>query len=196
MHTSLPASELTANANKGTLKLRRVLKSWMHNIQEEVKVSHVLGYLLEHQYTAASLCVDGLKGHDRQVIANIRDICDQEGMCLYLANLDLRIEGGCDEDDEDEEDDYHEIIEEVDRTVTLKRVVQLDGIDVAHDLDFDESLFVQNRPLTDQAPDREEDYSGYTGNEGVSATHFYHRTVRNLCCAHYTQLTAETRFYS
>lgn len=195
MHTSLQASELTADANKGALKLRNVLRSWMHNIQKDVKVSHVLGYLLEHQYTAASLRVDGLKGHDRQVIANIRDVCDQEGMCLYLANLDIKIEGGCDEDDDEEVDGYHEIIEEIDKTVTLKRVVQLDGIEVAQDLDFDESLFVQNSPLTDQPPDREEDYSGYTGNEGVSATHFYHRTVRKFCIASCTQLTAEPRFY-
>jgi hypothetical protein len=55
--------------------------------------------------------------------------------------------------------------------------VELDGTEVAKDLEFDEESFIQVDALADEDPD-DEDYSGFTGNEGVSTTHFYHRTVR------------------
>lgn len=47
---------------------------------------------------------------------------------------------------------------------------------------FDEENFIQIDPLEGDPDD--EDCSGYTGNEGVSTTHFYHRTVRSICLSH------------
>jgi len=55
----------------------------------------------------------------------------------------------------------------------------LDGTEVEKDLSFDEELFIQADPFENEEPDDEE-YSGFTGNEGVSATHFYHRTVSSV----------------
>jgi hypothetical protein len=175
IHTTLQVYELTSGANKGILKLKTLFTWWKDNLKRGASISKALAYVLEHQYTAASLAFDGLKGHDQQVVAHIRELCEKERIYLYLANMDVTIVGGCDEDASDG-GRYHPIIQDTDRSVTLKRVVQLDGVEVANDLDLDESLFVQNKPFDGQKPDKEE-YSGFTGNEGVSATHFYHRTV-------------------
>lgn len=143
-----------------------------------------LAFLLEHQYTDASLCFDGLKGHDRYALNHLRDACGEVGFSLYLASFEMSVEGGCDNDDYGggyysgsySKDDYHPITEEVDRTSMLKRVVELNGEEVAKDIVYSDVGFIQEQPFDDVAPD-DEDYSGYTGNEGVSATHFYHRTV-------------------
>ncbi len=55
----------------------------------------------------------------------------------------------------------------------------MDGKEVEKDLDFNEKCFIQEDPI-DEAPPDAEDYSGFTGNEGVSATHFYYRTASRL----------------
>jgi hypothetical protein len=168
-------------------KLWSSLSKWKKNLGTS-KMPTKLAFLLEHQYTDASLRYDGLKGHDHQVAAHLREACQELGFCFYLANFERRIYGGCDEDgggygDWDDSDgaagDFHEITEECDRSTSLEKVVDLDGTEIDKDLNFDEEYFIQENPFENKAPDAE-DYSGFTGNEGVSATHFYHRTVSPL----------------
>ena len=178
IHTTLGSKELTANSNKALSKLRPLLSGWRDGIEKDPMLPTTLAFLFDHQYTDASLCYDSLKGHDQQVAANLRKACEDNGFCFYLGNLKRTVEGGCDEDDYGY-DNYHPIVEEVDRQTSLKRVVQLDGTEIAKDLDFDEALFMQNDPFEDEEPD-DEDYSGFTGNEGVLATHFYNRTASKL----------------
>lgn len=83
-----------------------------------------LAHLLEHQYTDASLCYDGLKGHDKQVVAHLQESCKQ-GVFLYLATYDVTIAGGCELDGGYGDSDFHAITEECDRNATLKRMVQI-----------------------------------------------------------------------
>lgn len=182
IHTSLGSKELAAKSNKSMAKLRSSLSKWKEGIERDAKLPIKLAFLLEHQYTDASLCYDGLKGHDQQVAAHLREACQELGFCFYLANLERTVEGGCDEDggyDYYHFGDFHEIVEEVDRNNILKRVVDLDGTEVEKELQFDDEHFVQMDPFEKEEPD-DEDYSGFTGNEGVSATHFYHRTVGSV----------------
>ncbi|KUJ09541.1 uncharacterized protein LY89DRAFT_787848 [Mollisia scopiformis] len=177
IHTTLSSRELGAHTNVATAQLKLVLKTWEETLGFDQDMPKALAFLLEHQYTDSSLCYDGLKGRDKNVGAHLRECCSEVGFISYLASFELSVEGGCDEDGGGwRSSSYHEIIEEVDRTTTLKRVVELDGLEVAKDLDFNENDFVQDNPFNGMPPD-DEDYSGFTGNEGVSATHFYHRTV-------------------
>jgi len=179
IHTSLGSKELAANSNKSMTKLRFSLSKWKGGIENDAKLPTKLAFLLKHQYTDASLCYDGLKGHDQQVAAHLREACQELGFCFYLANLERTVEGGCDEDGGYYgyySGGFHEIVEEVDRKNILERVVDLDGTEVEKGLQFDDEYFVQMDPFEKEEPD-DEDYSGFTGNEGVSATHFYHRTV-------------------
>jgi hypothetical protein len=173
-------------------KLRSLLPAWIKSFEAGEEMPTSQAFLFEHQYTDASLCYDGLKGHDQQVASHLREACEEFGVCFYLANLDKTISGGCDEEYDDyggygrysrsygmgydRDEGVHEITEETDRETLLKRVVELDGTEVAKSLEFDEESLIQSDPFEDADPD-DEDYSGFTGNEGVSTTHFYHRTV-------------------
>lgn len=185
IHTALGSKELSANSDISMSKLRLILSRWKNTLENDVNFPTKLAFLLQHQYTEASLCYDGLKGHDQQVAAHLREACQEHGFYLYLANLKKTVEGGCDEDDYDgyygrsHKSGFHEITEEVDSETILERIVELDGTELDKNLDFDESFFIQADPFENEEPDDEE-YSGYTGNEGVSATHFYHRTVRSI----------------
>lgn len=186
VHTTLGSKELAANSNTSMSKLRLLLSQWQENIAEPN-----LAFLLEHQYTDANLCYDGLKGHDQQVAAHLREACDELGFRFYLANLEKKVYGGCDEDDgpyygwnhDSGREGFHEIVEEVERSMSLTKIVDLNGMEIDKNIAFDEDQFTQENPFENEQPD-DEDYSGFTGNEGVSATHFYHRTVKPLFLIH------------
>jgi hypothetical protein len=72
---------------------------------------------------------------------------------------------------------FHTITDELETLTTLTKVVTLDGTMVAKIMPFDEDNFTSPDVFEDTTPD-EEDYTGYTGNEGCPTTHFYRRTVR------------------
>jgi len=80
--------------------------------------------------------------------------------------------------------DIHDIVEEFDSSICLKKVVDLEGSTIAEGLDFDEDYFMKEDPFDGLEPD-DEDYSGFTGNEGVSTTHFYHHTVKHCTITHF-----------
>ncbi len=167
-------------------ELQSILSQWKEGLEKEAPLPKYQAFLLEHQYTDASLCYESLKGHDQQVAAHRREACDGS-FCFYLANLERSVMGGVDEfygdhDDygyergEREDGGFHDILEEIDKTSVLQRIVDLDGTLLTRNLEFDEDNFVQADPFENEPPDDEE-YSGFTGNEGVSATHFYNRTA-------------------
>ena len=72
-------------------------------------------------------------------------------------------------------EDYHEIIDEIESNWKLKTVFQYDGKQVAGEIDLEEEDFVEDADFENVEPDDEE-CDGWTGNEGCTATHFYHRT--------------------
>ena len=70
---------------------------------------------------------------------------------------------------------YHVVEECLEESISLKRLVDLEGHLLAHDIALDEDAIIQEDPF-DREPDKE-DYEGYTGNAGASATQWYHDTV-------------------
>jgi hypothetical protein len=168
-------------------KLDSIFSWWDKQLlKDNSDVPDFQAYLLEHWYTDASLCNDDLKGHDQQVASHLREVCNNHGFLLFLANLETRITGGCGGDDGDwdeyggyggDSDDFHTITDICDENTTLQKVVELDGALVARNLYFEVENLLQKEDFRDEDPDEEEDYSGFTGNEGVSATHLYRRTV-------------------
>lgn len=121
------------------------------------------------------------EGYDRQVVSHLRHACAEHGFRIYLASFTKEVTGSC------EDDSYygraygggsghHLIDEEIESSMTLTRVVDLNGNEVTKNIDFDEDKSLINDPFEGAEPD-DEDFSGYTGNEGVSTTHFYRRTV-------------------
>jgi hypothetical protein len=156
-------------------KLRLAFSKWKDGL-DQAYWTRAIAYEFEHKYTDASLRFESLKGRDMETGFLLKQICEEYGFSFYLANFEKSIDGGCDEDS-DTQDGVHPIIEECDRSTTLKKIVELNGTEVAKDLEFEEENFTKEDPFEEVAPDDEE-YSGYTGNEGVSTIHFYRRTVK------------------
>lgn len=173
--------KLTPATNMTVAELERILPAW-HQAIEAQEMPTSFSHLLEHQYTDTSLCFDGLKGTDKQIVSHLRQLCDQNGFYIYLASLVRERSGGCDEESDDYygsgNGGYHDIDEEIDDNIKLTRVVDLDGTELIRDVKFGLEMFIEKDPFRGVEPD-DEDYSGYTGNEGVSTTHFYRKTVRS-----------------
>lgn len=165
--------------------------------------------MLEHKYTDASLGLQGLKGADLAKVQALQHFAETRDMVVYLASMEKEITGAADEpyggygrrrrgyqaygydDDESDEDDggHHEITDEIDSSLTLKRVVDIHGHEVVTDVDVSEDEILQEDPFDDREP-TDESYEGYTGNAGATATHWYRDAVSNMlrdCCN--TELT-------
>ncbi|RDW89730.1 hypothetical protein BP6252_01762 [Coleophoma cylindrospora] len=183
--------ELTASTNKTLSALKSLFKWWKANPDPVIRPALV--YLFDYSYTEVNICFANLKGRDQRVTTQLREACADAGFELYLANIKRSIEGACDES----EDDYygyrggygrdldggiHEITDEIDCSINIQCVFDLDGTIVAKDILLDEDLFIQTDPFEGIDPD-DEDYSGPTGNEGVTTTHFYNRTVGRITLA-------------
>jgi hypothetical protein len=187
--------------------LSAVLRCWRKEIAYGGTTPDELIYMLEHKYTNASLKLNALKGADLLKARFLKDVCAQTGFGFFLASLERMVAGSaeesdddrrysyrryrpcgyrrhcCDYDDEDENggDGYrggyfHTIEEEFERVLKLTRVVDLEGNEVGRDFNIEEENIVQEQPFEDRDPDQE-DYQGYTGNAGASATHWYRDTV-------------------
>ncbi|KAL9578792.1 MAG: hypothetical protein Q9212_005497, partial [Teloschistes hypoglaucus] len=155
-------------------------------------------YVLRHKYTDGSLRIDHLKGTDRARAQCLEAACKAHNFSFFLANMETSRHGGCDEDDygcvesdqsdqsdqsgsESDEssihskaDEYHKLDEIYDEDYALRALFYSNGTKVATDVKVEKSDFLQDELFLKTAD--EEDYSGWTGNEGVSATHYYRRS--------------------
>jgi hypothetical protein len=132
-------------------------------------------YLLDHRYTEASLSLDRLKGVDSARVQRVAVLAEKHNFKCYLATVEKVVSGGVDED-AGRFSGPHTIFDTSESSLELKTVVDLDGKVVLADVPVEEEDFVQKQPFN-RKPD-EEDYEGYTGNEGAYATHWYRSTVR------------------
>lgn len=196
-----PASVL----NEDQSKLARLLMDWSCGYKDEtLRWPEMLAYMLDHKYTDAKLRLDHLKGIDRLKAGPLHAACENNDFCFFLANLEHTQAGGCEEsydpydhyggrrgynwrgddsseDEEEEEDseagdgDHHALDEIYDTTLELRTLFRANGEQVATSIEIEEADIVQEDSF-DRDP-HDEDYEGYTGNAGASATHFY----RNSC---------------
>ncbi|MCJ1393988.1 hypothetical protein MMC18_006865 [Xylographa bjoerkii] len=132
----------------------------------------LLAYTTEHKYTDANLQFEHLKGKDRYRAQYLKDACAGQGFSLFLVNLEYTYDRG---DHHGSTVDYHRLEEITSSELKLRILVQANGVKVVEDIPVPEYCVMQRETFAGNP--EEEDYSGYTGNEGVSATHFY----RNSC---------------
>ena len=161
-----------------------MLKSWSRAIESsDSMMSDHLVYQLEHQYTIANLSFQSLKGLDRIRAEHIKETSAAANVCFYLASMQHEKsgeveDGGYDHysrQDYGSSGGYHVIEECLEEKISLKRLVDLEGHLLAKNIALDEDAIIQEDPF-DREPDKE-DYEGYTGNAGASATQWYHDTV-------------------
>jgi hypothetical protein len=183
-------------------QLDEVLTLWKDDCRKTTTgVPKVLAYILQHLYTEQTLCLSGLKGGDSLAGHCLSELCSKHGFSLYLAMVEYQKEGECgDEDNEeraweemywrarrDEEPEYHNITGVEGELLEIRNVVDLNGTKLLDRVPL-EMLQIVPENSFEGAPGKE-DFSGPTGNSGVSATHFYHRSVsstfpQNLSVSH------------
>lgn len=171
-------------------ELRNALSFWKGSYNKNSSgCPTVVAYILDHLYTKQTLSLSGLKGYDRVRCECLFRLSENLGFLCFLAKIELQIYGECEDEcgDEDwadlywrarnnEEPAIHCITKIDQEYLELQHIVELDGTKLVDRVPFQESQIVQEETFLDCDPD-EEDFSGPTGNEGVSATHFYHRCV-------------------
>lgn len=194
-HLDSSTRKLAGDLGNEKTELQNIISSWKTCYDEDREgCPNALAYMLDHKYTDANLGSSQLKGEDQLRLQYLSDVCERNGFSVFLSNLVRRIQGDCDEQYEEEAwrdlyfqaldgeaDTLHSIQEVTEESLRLTLVIDLDGNNIIRNIPLDECIIVQDEPFAGD-PD-EEDWSGPTGNQGVSATHFYHRTVSS------TQLT-------
>jgi hypothetical protein len=167
-------------------KVREVLRDWVADEREDSP--RKLAVTLAHQYTQDGLAWDALKGVDRARAQVLREAARQEGCKAYLALLTFWESGSAaddgwdyhdrrrrwydDYDDEDDDSGGHEMEEVYETSLTAEHWTDEEGnrlplgkMTVAPEEVGPEDLLRGVEP--------EEDYQGYTGNEGMTLERWY-----------------------
>lgn len=123
--------------------------------------------LTQAQYTEANMSLAGLKGLDLKKANLICAGCKATEFEVYLASMEKQVEGGCDEYDSpygsSGSGEYHKIVDVCTEIISLRRLFDIKGQEIARDVHVDDSQVIQ-KDAFDEID--EEDYSGWTGNEG------------------------------
>lgn len=180
--------------NASTQELYHVLQKWKEGRYASGVEHDLLAYILEHHYSTSELDrgIGSLKGSDAHKLAHIREIAEELGFEVYLANLDYHESGAADDDgggyhkrgrwgyddyDESSDEGTPGMMEVSDRTLTADHVVDLEGNSIGcSQLTLDMEQLVPDEPFEGVKPDDTE-YEGYMGN--VSAV-CYKRSLAHL----------------
>ncbi|KAN0080621.1 hypothetical protein V8E54_003825 [Elaphomyces granulatus] len=138
-------------------------------------------YILDHQYTSAELSFTRLKGVDQGRVAEAWKACKKTGFSLFLTSVE-RTESGdvrewqyCQKCGCDHNCSRHRLSERDETLIVLSNIVDPQGCTSFAEINCNDAALIQEDPFFDHDPD-EEDYKGFTGNEGATATHVYRLT--------------------
>jgi hypothetical protein len=156
-----------------------------------------MAFILGHQYTAQGLAWDALKGADRVKAQVLDEAARQAGCRVHLALLTLHQTGGAEEKDggpgwgDDGEEEYDEDGEGEGGGDDSSPYVMTDLMDTelygehwcdsrgnrlpVGQIGVDEGEVLDPESLETVKP--EEDYEGYTGNEGMTLDRWYRRAA-------------------
>lgn len=158
-------------------KLRQILDEWA---KEDAPRKLVV--TLDHQYTKDGLTWDKLKGVDRAQARALVEAARQTDCHAYLAMLTLHESGSAEDEggyrgrrrwEEDEDDSGNYKMEEVfDSSLTAEHFLDGEGNPLALDeLPVEEDELIDAEALRKVKP--EEQFEGYTGNEGMTLDRWY-----------------------
>ncbi|CAG8973601.1 hypothetical protein HYALB_00009753 [Hymenoscyphus albidus] len=150
IHETLSTNELAAGSNKSLAKLRKLFALWKCEIDSGDHEFAHFNYLLSEYYAPRNLAFDALKEKDLAAVSVLRQICDEAGFSLYLADMKTSAKGpgGGGENPWDQE------MDEIEETkTTLEKVIDLKGRVVAEKLAVDEPHFLDEDPFTGKEPD-------------------------------------------
>ncbi|KAF2502794.1 hypothetical protein BU16DRAFT_612396 [Lophium mytilinum] len=180
--------------------LRNAVGLWSSQLKSSLTIDCCeLIYVLEHKYTEANLRIDLLKSRDLGRVMALKQACEANGFSIFLAALERQMYGGVeydydeydrrrgrhgnyygDEEDEESEDgedgQHHDLADILEDDYAIKSLMDLQGVQVMENIDFDATQIIQDDAFEDAYPD-DEDYEGFTGNSGASARHWYRKTA-------------------
>jgi hypothetical protein len=157
---------------RDALELWREAGVWNEDNSREV---NFLCHCLDHEYTEASLSLSRLAGADLSVVSRAVNVAQQTDFAVYLATFERTHVGGCNGDDGYGSATILES-EEIDDDWKLQKVVTLDGTRVAEEILISKWEMLDPEVFENRKPD-DEDYEGWTGNEGATTTHWYRSSV-------------------
>ena len=154
--------------------IQSAIAKWSLACGDECRDSRML-YMLEHDYSEANFGLANLKGKDQLRARHLTEAAKGNDVCVYLAHFEHTKSGGCDDgDDYYDNKDIHEIMDEYDSDWKIRTLFTPEGDAIARDMELNEEEFLGEVKFPD-GPDDEE-YEGWTGNEGANTTHFYSRS--------------------
>jgi hypothetical protein len=114
-----------------------------------------------------------LVGADQTLVNQLLSAANRSEFTLFLATFEHMRHGGC--------DDYRgaAIEDELDSESELQKMVDLEGNEVAKNVNVENCHFVVDLDFVDEVADKE-DFEGHTGNAGAQKTLWYRRTVRSI----------------
>ncbi|KAK1965675.1 2OG-Fe(II) oxygenase superfamily protein [Colletotrichum sublineola] len=173
-----------------TRMLRHTLRRWLRTGAESEEVSHVY-YGLDHEYTEANVSLKTLKGRDLAVVQTLQELASELEFDVLLALTEKMEMGSAEPHGYDpsydtykpsrrqrEEDELapHEIDEVYDRQLTVKVLVDLSGRPIIRNMALEQDNCLQADDFFEGVGRREE-FEGFTGNSGATATHWYRVTA-------------------
>ena len=163
------SSQPTESATHGLQKkeeLKDIFRSWSNTIQGGIRDAiPPLVYHLDHQYTEASLNLGALKGSDHDKAECIPETCTSGRVCMYLGTLEKWQMCPSGDRDWDSERDtlgpggYHLIDYVESKSLSIKRMLDLDGNTLAQGIEIKEAQIIQDDIYDGRDPDKEE-YQG------------------------------------
>ncbi|KAM0343299.1 hypothetical protein ACHAPU_008749 [Fusarium lateritium] len=165
--------------------IRHSIRRWLAQ-DVESRDSQYVYYVLDHEYTEANTSYQSLKAVDLARVGALRQACKGLPVTLFLAllekeemgevefdgsDLQYNYRGAMGEYDDESDESYHHIAEVLETTYRLKTVRDFQGNVVAGTMGIKEEDMLDSDLFDDMVG--EEEYEGYMGNSGPSATHWY-----------------------
>ena len=157
----LPDTHLAVSA------VDKIFHKWGKGSYEDPP-SGTIAYILDHEYSGASLELSALKGKDAALVSSIKRVAEKRGVSLHIGLLECEMYGNADVYGPGDEWDSPPKMEEVDETeYRIKSLYDLEG-DLAKggdpiELDPESDMIPQDPGFEGSDPD-DEKFEGYTGN--------------------------------
>lgn len=179
IHTKQSLRPALSKNEKFSSQVKETLISWNERAKAGLPTPNKILYLLDHMYSRANLRASALKGADDHKIALLELVAKELDFHLGFANIACHLQGAGDDDgprhkswgyDHDSDDDEVGFMEIYEREVRVEEFVDLDGIRIARELDFDEKHETIPYNLVadiEAGPYDDQQYEGYMGNVSI-----------------------------
>ena len=153
------------NMHSAVSAVQKVFHKWKNSGYRGRGLSGTIAYLLDHQYSGASLEFTALKGKDANLVSNLREVAEREGICLRLGLLRCVVTGEADRYGPERWGPRPKMGTVKETEYTIQDLYDLEGDFVGEPiwLDPESNMIPKDPGFKDKDPDNEE-FEGYTGN--------------------------------